>query len=120
MAKKLPNRFGWDDGDEIRIVNGDGIIERDHPRPKNVDFITAQRGSVSFLVSRGELGCVVDLGLGRGFDAMYRHAILARGYWKAVTASEEDQKRALKMAKPTLDAGPPMGSSLRLKPGSYS
>ena len=51
---------------------------------------------------RKDLGVVVDLDLGKNgkaFPKFNYNSILSRGYWGKVTATSEDQEKAIKLAR---------------------
>lgn len=67
---------------------------------------------------RSDLGIVVDLDARKTFHKWSFQSILARGYWGDVTASDDEQKEAIRLAriqakKPLLRRIPIKGDSDR-------
>ena len=48
---------------------------------------------------RDDLGIIVDLNTGEVFDKWSINSILLRGYWGKVTATSDEQKEAIRLAK---------------------
>ena len=66
--------------------------------------VQAQRGGGGALLIIGtplgkDRGIVVDLDISEAFPEWNMNSILARGYWGEVTATDEEQKEAIRLAK---------------------
>jgi len=58
-----------------------------------------------------DIGIVVDLDVGRAFPKWHFNSIMLRGYWGEVTATIEEQERAIELAR--VEAAKPLREVFR-------